>query len=274
MSTVGMIKIEKRHIQLKTSEKKHTSFSFTPRVHHQLRTMTMDQFPSALKHKNSFHTMEQEYYIPSTKRARTNHLEDISSVTLVKNKCHVQQQPACWSFGAARRASLAHFMEPGVSPAKLDIIIDRGIFDSNPLETPLVTRDSTDRNHPSPTFPMIGNSNNLAISNQKIPPYQDCTSRSYQLSTNAIIHATTAINHQIELDSHSGMSITRHSTTDTEARFRFHQAEGWYEKYQELLRYNELNGNCLVPNQYPVNPSLAEVSRFNKCKRGECSQGD
>jgi len=41
-------------------------------------------------------------------------------------------------------------------------------------------------------------------------------------------------------------------------RFRSHQAESWMEKYEELLDYRLSNGNCLVPNQYPANPSLAE----------------
>ena len=41
-------------------------------------------------------------------------------------------------------------------------------------------------------------------------------------------------------------------------RFRSHQAESWMEKYEELLDYRLSNGHCLVPNQYPANPSLAE----------------
>jgi len=41
-------------------------------------------------------------------------------------------------------------------------------------------------------------------------------------------------------------------------RFRSHQAESWMEKYEELLDFRLRNGHCLVPNQYPENPSLAE----------------
>jgi len=41
-------------------------------------------------------------------------------------------------------------------------------------------------------------------------------------------------------------------------RFRSHQAESWMEKYEELLDFRISNGHCLVPNQYPANPSLAE----------------
>ena len=41
-------------------------------------------------------------------------------------------------------------------------------------------------------------------------------------------------------------------------RFRSHQAESWMEKYEELLDFRLSSGHCLVPNQYPANPSLAE----------------
>lgn len=41
-------------------------------------------------------------------------------------------------------------------------------------------------------------------------------------------------------------------------RFRSHQAQGWMEKYEELLDYRLANGHCLVPNQFPENPPLAE----------------
>jgi hypothetical protein len=44
----------------------------------------------------------------------------------------------------------------------------------------------------------------------------------------------------------------------TKVRFRSHQAESWMEKYEELLDFRLSNGHCLVPNQYPTNPSLAE----------------
>lgn len=44
----------------------------------------------------------------------------------------------------------------------------------------------------------------------------------------------------------------------SKVRFRSHQAESWMEKYEELLDFRLGNGHCLVPNQYPANPSLAE----------------
>jgi hypothetical protein len=44
----------------------------------------------------------------------------------------------------------------------------------------------------------------------------------------------------------------------SQVRFRSHQAESWMEKYEELLDFRLSSGHCLVPNQYPANPSLAE----------------
>lgn len=44
----------------------------------------------------------------------------------------------------------------------------------------------------------------------------------------------------------------------SKVRFRSHQAESWMGKYEELLDFRLSNGHCLVPNQYSVNPSLAE----------------
>jgi hypothetical protein len=44
----------------------------------------------------------------------------------------------------------------------------------------------------------------------------------------------------------------------SKVRFRSHQAESWMEKYEELLDFRLSSGHCLVPNQYPANPSLAE----------------
>eukprot|EP00537_Pseudo-nitzschia_pungens_P007553 CAMPEP_0172355922 /NCGR_PEP_ID=MMETSP1060-20121228/294_1 /TAXON_ID=37318 /ORGANISM="Pseudo-nitzschia pungens, Strain cf. cingulata" /LENGTH=381 /DNA_ID=CAMNT_0013075787 /DNA_START=118 /DNA_END=1263 /DNA_ORIENTATION=+ len=44
----------------------------------------------------------------------------------------------------------------------------------------------------------------------------------------------------------------------SKVRFRSHQAESWMEKYEELLDFRLSNGHCLVPNQFPQNPPLAE----------------
>eukprot|EP00532_Pseudo-nitzschia_australis_P019147 CAMPEP_0168303260 /NCGR_PEP_ID=MMETSP0142_2-20121227/42100_1 /TAXON_ID=44445 /ORGANISM="Pseudo-nitzschia australis, Strain 10249 10 AB" /LENGTH=387 /DNA_ID=CAMNT_0008254103 /DNA_START=208 /DNA_END=1371 /DNA_ORIENTATION=+ len=44
----------------------------------------------------------------------------------------------------------------------------------------------------------------------------------------------------------------------SKVRFRSHQAESWMEKYGELLDFRLYNRHCLVPNQFPQNPPLAE----------------
>lgn len=44
----------------------------------------------------------------------------------------------------------------------------------------------------------------------------------------------------------------------SKVRFRSHQAESWMEKYGELLDFLLCNNHCLVPNQFPQNPPLAE----------------
>ena len=48
---------------------------------------------------------------------------------------------------------------------------------------------------------------------------------------------------------------------DTSKRFRSYQAENWTEKYEELLDFRLTHGHCLVPNCFPINPSLAEWVR-------------
>jgi len=44
----------------------------------------------------------------------------------------------------------------------------------------------------------------------------------------------------------------------SKVRFRSHQAESWLGKYSELLKFRVKIGHCLVPNQFPSNPPLAE----------------
>lgn len=47
-------------------------------------------------------------------------------------------------------------------------------------------------------------------------------------------------------------------------RFRPYQEEQWVEQFQELLRFKEKNGNCLVPHNFPENQTL---SRWIKRQR-------
>jgi len=44
-------------------------------------------------------------------------------------------------------------------------------------------------------------------------------------------------------------------------KFRAYQAENWTEKFEELLRFREENGHCLVPNCHPENPALAQWTK-------------
>jgi hypothetical protein len=46
-----------------------------------------------------------------------------------------------------------------------------------------------------------------------------------------------------------------------EVKFRAYQAENWTEKFEELLRFREVNGHCLVPNCHPDNPALAQWTK-------------
>lgn len=46
-----------------------------------------------------------------------------------------------------------------------------------------------------------------------------------------------------------------------EVKFRAYQAENWTEKFEELLRFREENGHCLVPNCHPDNPALAQWTK-------------
>jgi len=44
-------------------------------------------------------------------------------------------------------------------------------------------------------------------------------------------------------------------------RFKPHQEDIWMEHFQQLLKFKEEKGNCLVPNTYPPNPHLARWVR-------------
>lgn len=46
-----------------------------------------------------------------------------------------------------------------------------------------------------------------------------------------------------------------------EVKFRSYQAENWTEKFDDLLRFREENGHCLVPNCHPENPALAQWTK-------------
>mmetsp|Transcript_20205 Transcript_20205/g.43976 ORF Transcript_20205/g.43976 Transcript_20205/m.43976 type:complete len:721 (-) Transcript_20205:259-2421(-) len=44
-------------------------------------------------------------------------------------------------------------------------------------------------------------------------------------------------------------------------KFRAYQAENWTEKFDELLKFREETGHCLVPNSHPQNPALAQWTK-------------
>jgi len=46
-----------------------------------------------------------------------------------------------------------------------------------------------------------------------------------------------------------------------DVKFRAYQAENWTEKFEDLLRFREENGHCLVPNCHPENPALAQWTK-------------
>ncbi|KAG7342059.1 helicase domain protein [Nitzschia inconspicua] len=215
----------------------------------------------------SLYTIDHEGHAPPAKRARINDEEGVALAT--DSSCITNVQQGCRQFVGNRRSSLAHFMDPGASPVKLDIVIDKGIFDRNPLVSPIVTDDRGEQtrfkqhhNQHQHLTPSLFEFNGPRVN---LPPKElwqaDVANRSILFSTDAIIHETREINDLIDQEpsiENFSNSTNFDSSSDADARFRTHQAEGWMEKFEQLLLYKEKNGDCLVPNQYPENPSLAE----------------
>jgi hypothetical protein len=153
----------------------------------------------------------------------------------------LQQQQQNWlRLREMRRASIAQFMDQG-SPIKLDTSIDKGIFDCNPL----LTDNSSGASHmqlPPPPFKSFDEER----PRQQIEddPVADAVEVSKTLHD--------------ALEQPPKKAGTKRKTNSNDVRFRSHQAESWMEKYEELLDYRLKSGDCLVPNQFPQNPSLAE----------------
>lgn len=60
----------------------------------------------------------------------------------------------------------------------------------------------------------------------------------------------------------NGSAPTAAATTIIkQVKFRAYQAENWTEKFEQLLRFREDHGHCLVPNFHPENQALAQWAK-------------
>jgi hypothetical protein len=48
------------------------------------------------------------------------------------------------------------------------------------------------------------------------------------------------------------------SMDSSSLKFRAYQAENWTEKFEEMIEFRNQHGHCLVPNNFPDNPPLAQ----------------
>ena len=194
-----------------------------------------------------------EYAVPAAKRARlenNNHVPSRTNTTFfdpTMNHATTVQQQNWLRLREMRRASIAQFMDHS-SPIKLDTSIDKGIFDCNPLLT-----DSSNgvprMQLPPPPFNK---------------PFDEEKPKQQQIDDDPVgdaVKVSKELND--ELEEPPKKAGTKRKTNSNEVRFRSHQAESWMEKYEELLDYRLKNGDCLVPNQYPPNPSLAGALNFS-----------
>mmetsp|Transcript_5024 Transcript_5024/g.12869 ORF Transcript_5024/g.12869 Transcript_5024/m.12869 type:complete len:342 (+) Transcript_5024:191-1216(+) len=59
----------------------------------------------------------------------------------------------------------------------------------------------------------------------------------------------------------NGSALTAATTIIKQVKFRAYQAENWTEKFEQLLRFREDHGHCLVPNFHPENQALAQWAK-------------
>lgn len=199
-------------------------------------------------------TMNQFYYFPPSKITGGD-----DSFFSLHSPCNNAQHNLRIAEG--RRASIAHFMEHGTSPSNLDTSIGKDIFDCSHLgSSPVKTRSKvlTEWCPPPPFSNVTTIRKSNAVGDEVTAPYPlsaQATRKCTKYSNKQLLPNDTQDNHE-----QSEFQSTMAKTSDAVAKIRSHQAEGWMEKYNELFLYKMENGTCLVPNQYPSNPSLAEVS--------------
>jgi hypothetical protein len=195
---------------------------------------------------------EQQYYVPADKRSR---MEDMASNLQLSGAPHnnnINGQFASqtwWRLSEARRSSISHFMDHG-APFKLDTAIDQGIFDVTPwAPIPSIAAEEVGTNNNSPACTGAAPFVSRRVTEDEAVMIQPT------LSVQNALETAKSINDDLgqELE-----GIKKRKRDSSEVRFRSHQAENWMEKYEELLDYRLKNGDCLVPNQFPPNPSLAE----------------
>lgn len=76
--------------------------------------------------------------------------------------------------------------------------------------------------------------------------------------------ASSSQNNSSNLSDSKPMNLLNESSTSSpskQVKFRAYQAENWTERFEDLLRFRNENGHCLVPNYYPQNPVLAQWTK-------------
>lgn len=84
------------------------------------------------------------------------------------------------------------------------------------------------------------------ISSDKVSEINNQDVFSSTSSQSTADHTQTQTNHK------SSLSGTKRAVTDRKQL----QSKAWYERFEDLKKYKEKHGNCLVPQKYPPNPSL------------------
>ena len=91
-----------------------------------------------------------------------------------------------------------------------------------------------------------------------VTPFSSCSE--FEFDTTTSQHSTACCS---DNDSSVAASITPSTTSSrkiastTTSVFRSNQLEQWSQRYQEMVDFRHTFGNCLVPLNWPTNPSLA-----------------